>query len=127
MNETQIQQAIRIALGDEPDLVLWRNTTGQTEEWNPSDGSARTLRYGLAVGSADLVGILAVQQRCPGTWAKTIGRFFALEVKTPTGRVRPEQTTWLELVRRMGGFAAVVRSVDEAKAALARARHGESE
>jgi len=33
----------------------------------------------------------------------------------------------LELVRRMGGFAAVVRSVDEAKAALARARNGESE
>ena len=115
MNESQIQQAIRIALGDEPDLVLWRNTTGQTEEWNPSDGSARTMRYGLAVGSADLVGILRP------------GRFLALEVKTPTGRVRPEQTAWLELVRRMGGFAAVVRSVDEAKAALERARNGESE
>jgi len=123
MNETQIQQAIRIALGDEPDLVLWRNTTGQTEEWNPSDGSARTLRYGLAVGSADLVGILRARPCGCGP----VGMFFALEVKTPTGRVRPEQTQWLELVRRMGGFAAVVRSVDEAKAALARARNGESE
>lgn len=122
MNESQIQQAIRIALGDEPDLVLWRNTTGQTEEWNPSDGSARTMRYGLAVGSADLVGILRVQPH-----DRRVGMFFALEVKTATGRVRPEQTTWLELVRRMGGFAAVVRSVDEAKAALERARNGESE
>lgn len=127
MNETQIQQAIRIALGDEPDLVLWRNTTGQTEEWNPSDGSARTLRYGLAVGSADLVGILRVSVIPVFDRSMSFGRFFALEVKTPTGRVRPEQTQWLELVRRMGGFAAVVRSVDEAKAALARARNGESE
>ena len=115
MSETQIQQAIRIALGDEPDLVLWRNSTGQTEEWNPNDGSSRALRYGLAVGSADLVGILRP------------GRFFALEVKTAKGRVRPKQETWLALVRRMGGFAAVVRSVDEAKAALTRARNGESE
>ena len=99
MNESQIQQAIRIALGDEPDLVLWRNTTGQTEEWNPSDGSSRTMRYGLAVGSADLVGILSY--RCSGTCLHQVGRFIALEVKTPTGRVRPEQTTWLELVRRI--------------------------
>lgn len=129
MNESQIQQAIRVALGSEDDLVLWRNSTGQTEEWNPSDGSSRALRYGLAVGSADLVGILRTEipRSMHSDFPRYIGRFFALEVKTPTGRVRPEQTTWLDLVRRMCGFAAVVRSVDEAKAALARARNGESE
>ena len=66
-------------------------------------------RYGLAPGSADLVGLLN-------------GRFFALEVKTPTGRLRPEQKLWMELVRRAGGFAAVARSVDEARSAVAAAR-----
>lgn len=122
MNESQIQQAIRVALGEEPDLVLWRNTAGVTQEWDPSSGASRTIRYGLTVGAADLIGILHVV-----AGGRELGRFFALEVKTPTGRVRPEQTTWLALVRRMGGFAAVVRSVEEAKAALARARNGESE
>lgn len=71
------------------------------------------MRYGLARGSADLVGILAPH-----------GRLVALEVKTPTGRVAPEQEQWLELVRRMGGFACVVRSVADARDALARARMG---
>lgn len=110
--ETVIQEAVRLALGAEKDLVLWRNSTGQTEEWS-ARGGVRHMRYGLARGSADLVGILAPH-----------GRLVALEVKTPTGRVAPEQEQWLELVRRMGGFACVVRSVADARGALARARMG---
>ena len=113
--ETAIQEAVRLALGAEVDLVLWRNSTGQTEEWS-AKGGVRHMRYGLAKGSADLVGILAPH-----------GRLVALEVKTPTGRVAPEQEQWLALVRRMGGFACVVRSVADARAALARARTGAAE
>ena len=37
------------------------------------------------------------------------------------GRATPEQRLWLDLVRRHGGFAAIVRSVDDARAAIARA------
>lgn len=105
--EARLQYAIRKRLGREPGLVLWRNSTGvaQTED--------RTIRYGLAVGSADLIGILA-----------PAGRFVALEIKTPTGRVSEEQRLFLALVQRQGGFGAVVRSVDEAVAAIARARAG---
>ena len=55
------------------------------------------------------------------------GRFVALEVKTATGRATSEQRLWLDLVRRHGGFAAIVRSVDDARAAIARARTGASE
>lgn len=110
MKESSIQDAIRVALGTESDLVLWRNNVGQAEHWTGREVSR--VRYGLAPGSADLVGVLSP------------GRFFALEVKTPKGRAAEEQRLWLELVRRMGGFAAVVRSVDEARAALNRARTG---
>jgi len=113
--ETSIQDAIRAALGTEPDVVLWRNTTGQTQEWSAT-GGVRHIRYGLAKGGADLVGILAPS-----------GRWFALEVKTLTGRAADEQRKFLALVRRMGGFACVARSVEEARAALARARQGASE
>jgi hypothetical protein len=111
VNEQQIQNQIRAALGELPDLMLQRNSVGNVET---IDG--RRMGFGLGKGSADLVGCLAPS-----------GRFFALEVKTATGRVRPEQRVWLEVVRRFGGFATVVRSVDDALAAVARARAGEFE
>lgn len=113
--ETILQAEIRLALGRERDLVLWRNAVGQAEH---TGGDGRTFHqaFGLSKGSADLVGILA-----------PAGRFVALEVKTATGRVRPEQVVWLALVRSRGGFAAVVRSVDDARSALERARAGACE
>ena len=110
--ESVLQSQIRRALGIVPGLCLWRNTTGHTVEFD-ARGQARHIRYGLAPGSADLVGLLD-------------GRFIALEVKTATGRVSADQETWLECVRCNGGFAAIVRSVDEAVAAIARARGGAS-
>ena len=108
MTEGHIQDEIRLALSDERDLVLWRNNVGI------ADQRGARVRYGLAVGSADLIGCLN-------------GRFVALEVKTSTGRATPEQRLWLDLVRRHGGFAAIVRSTDDARAAIARARTGASE
>lgn len=114
--ESILQARIRIALGMDPTLVLWRNTVGMSTHFDPRTNRTTSQRFGLAVGSADLVGILAPS-----------GRFVALEVKTPTGRVRPEQSTWLALVRSRGGFAAVVRSVDDALAAIERARAGATE
>ena len=114
-SEHAIQQAIRESLGLETDLVIWRNNVGQASHWDP--GSGRTLRvvYGLAPGSADLVGILAPR-----------GRLLALEVKRPGEKARPDQEAWLALVRSCGGFACVVTSVAEARAALERARRGEA-
>lgn len=104
-SERDILAAIRLALGKDPRVVLWRNSTGQAQHWNGR--TATTLRYGLAVGSADLVGLVAPS-----------GRFLALEVKAPGGRATAEQEGWLALVRRMGGHACIVRSVDDALAAL---------
>jgi len=109
MRESEIQQQIRAALGRGHGLVLWRNSTGIAER----DG--RTHRFGLCRGSADLIGILSPS-----------GRFVALEVKRPNGKPTEEQTLFLELVRKQGGFAAVVDSVDSALAAVDRAKRGES-
>lgn len=108
MTETELQQQIRLELGRERDLVLWRNHVGVGEH------GGRVRRFGLSIGSSDLIGILAPS-----------GRFVALEVKSARGRVTPEQDLFLTLIQDRGGFAAVVRSVDEARAALERARAGE--
>jgi hypothetical protein len=44
--------------------------------------------------------------------------FTSIEVKTPTGRVRPEQQAWLEAVQGAGGIAVIARSVPDAELAL---------
>lgn len=105
--ERDVVAAVRLAIGRLPDVVLWRNSTGVTRV----DG--RVLRFGLCVGSADLIGILAPR-----------GRLVALEIKSAEGRASREQEQFLALVRCMGGFGAIVRSVDEALAAIERARKG---
>ena len=110
VREHAIMQSIRLALGQEPDLVLWRFAPSA-----PSDDGGRVIRT-APTGIPDLCGILAPS-----------GRWFCLEVKTATGRVRPEQTQWHSLARSRGAFVAVVRSPEEAREALARARNGASE
>jgi|WetSurMetagenome_2_1015567.scaffolds.fasta_scaffold62105_2 hypothetical protein len=104
--ETDIVKAIRVALSTVPGLLLWRNNTGMLRDRNGTP-----VRYGLAVGSSDLIGILN-------------GRFIALEVKRPGQNARSSQEYWMLQVRASGGFAAVVHSVDEARCAIVRARGG---
>lgn len=93
--------SIRAALCAIEGVRVWRNNVGVD--------TMRGIRYGLGVGSPDLVGI---------AW----GRFVGLEVKTPTGRVSKEQTMWLDMVRRFGGVAGVARSVEDAIAIVEEAR-----
>jgi hypothetical protein len=118
--ESKIQRDIREALGLETDLVLWRNNTGLAREYDSASGQERFIKYGLGVGSADLVGIL---RRCFAT--ECVGQLFALEVKQPGETARIEQRRWGEVVTWFGGFYAVVDSVKAAREALDRARRGE--
>lgn len=97
MTESQLQDAIRLALGSDPALCLWRNNIGHA-----------VMRHGARVtfgvggpGGADLIGLFK-------------GRFVAIEIKTPAGRQSPEQKQYEALVRRLGGEYAILRSVDEA-------------
>lgn len=112
-SEARIQDEIRAALGKIERLVLWRNNVGLAKHFDPKTHETQTVKYGLANGSADLVGLLD-------------GRFVALEVKKPGEEATDEQIRWLELVRKCGGFAAVVTSADEARAAIVRASKGEA-
>lgn len=100
-SERILQDRIRAAIAALPDARVWRNNVGLDQK--------RGVKYGLGRGSPDLVGIVA-------------GRFVGLEVKTATGRVRPEQTVWLDMIRRLGGVAGVARSVEDAMALVAEAR-----
>jgi hypothetical protein len=111
-SEAKVQDDIRIALGQRPDFIAWRNNVGVAKHWNEKTQREDIVKYGLCAGSSDLVGIARG------------GRFVALEVKSETGRVTKEQATFIALVRHMGGVGEVVRSVEEAMAAVDRAVKG---
>jgi hypothetical protein len=81
---------------------------------------------GLGTGSADLVGIVSVVVT-PEMVGRTIGVAACLEAKMPGKTLEPDQARWAKVVRSLGGFCCLVRSVDEAIAAVARCRAGASE
>lgn len=64
-----------------------------------------SIRYGLGVGSADVV----VCSR---------SRFVAVEFKAPDGRLSEDQERWGACIERAGGRYRVVRSVEQAVAAV---------
>lgn len=105
MTETEILFAVRSALVGSGLVRLRRNNVGFDRE--------RRVHYGAGLGSPDLLG-----------WLVGSGRTIGFEVKSPKGRLSKEQRLWIDDARATGPFVAVVRSADEAIAALERAIRG---
>lgn len=107
MSEQRIQQEIRLAVSH-GDTKLFRNNTGTLR-----DQHGRPVSFGLCKGSADLIGWRTVTVT-PEMIGSQVAVFTSIEVKTPTGRVQPEQQQWLDAVQAAGGIAGVARSVEDA-------------
>jgi len=104
--EASVLKRVLSALAAAPGVIAWRNNTGAVKK------GPRFIRFGLAVGSADVVPIVAPH-----------GRWLAIETKRPkNGETTEKQDEWLGLVRRMGGVAGVARSPEEALELLEQAR-----
>ena len=152
--ESEILSAIRKRLGREADFKGWRLSYGITKDdpdKRKSGEAEKKWKGGLSVrGGSDLIGILKVKRAgYPHDHEsiillRDVGRFTALEVKTPEHLARimsaikrgatarlsktvQHQIMFLGVVRSMGGFGAFVDSEESAVAALDRARRGESE
>jgi hypothetical protein len=108
--ETTLQQQIRLALGTHTDARLFRNQVGSL----PDPRSGRLVTFGLAKGSADLIGWRTITIT-PAMVGTQLAVFTSIEVKTPTGRIRPEQQAWLATVQGAGGIAGIARSVTDAQ------------
>jgi len=106
-SEQTIQQHIRLACSIGT-CRLFRNNTGTLRDIN-----GRPVQFGLCKGSADLIGWRTVTIT-PEMVGQQVAVFTSIEVKTPTGRVKPEQQQWLNAVQAAGGIAGVARSVGEA-------------
>lgn len=107
--ETNIQQRIRLALGTRPDVRLFRNQVGQL----PDPRTGRPVQFGLAKGSADIVG-WTTKTITEDDLGKSYAIFTSIEVKTSTGRLTGLQQNWLHTVQTAGGFAGVARSPEDA-------------
>jgi hypothetical protein len=110
-SEQTIQQEIRIACSN-GDTRLFRNNTGTLR-----DANGRPVQFGLCKGSADLIGWKRVTIT-PEMVGSTVAVFLSIEVKTATGRLRPEQQQWMDAVQAAGGIAGVARSVSDAETLL---------
>jgi hypothetical protein len=107
-SEQQIQQHIRIACSTGA-TRLWRNNTGTLR-----DQHGRPVQFGLCKGSADLIGYRSITIT-PDMVGQQVAVFASIEVKTLTGRIRPEQRAWMEKIQAAGGIAGVARSVEDAQ------------
>lgn len=107
-SEQSIQQHIRLACSRGP-VRLFRNNTGTLY-----DRQGRPVTFGLAKGSADLIG-WTTRTITPDMVGQRIAVFTSIEVKTLTGRVSPEQQAWLAAVQAAGGIAGIARSVEDAQ------------
>ena len=95
MNESEIQTRIMIALS-ELGCTVWRNNTGAYKD------GARYIRYGLAKGSSDLIGMTPC------------GRFLAVEVKQPGKKPTNDQINFINHVNSKNGVAFIGYSPGQA-------------
>lgn len=96
MSESSLMREIQLAL-TKAGCVLFRNNCGQYQY-----APGKYIRYGIAnPGGSDLIG-----------WYK--GRFTAIEIKTPIGKLTKEQARFLHAVQLAGGIAFMARSVEDA-------------
>ena len=114
-NETQnLTRPIEAALNALPGVWAARNNSGALPAM-VAGGRVGMVRYGLGIGSADIVGSVAVLGRAIA---------FALEVKVPGKKPKPEQAAWAEAMRRKAWVVETVHSVEEALAVVERVRCG---
>lgn len=97
-SESHILNACLIALSA-AGCLAWRNNTGVLP-----DRQGRPIRFGLCVGSSDIIGV------APD------GKFLAIECKTAIGQPTDAQVRFLAAVRAHGGRAGIARSGAEAVA-----------
>jgi hypothetical protein len=121
MRESVVQRLIMKALGGLPAVRLFRNNIGVGFVGKVASENAgsvtlvnyRRIRFGLFVGSSDLIGWKSVEIT-PDMVGTRVAVFLSVETKAPTGQTSTEQETWIERVRFFGGIAGRARSVADA-------------
>jgi len=110
-----LEYDVRVALGALPGVVVHRNQVAMAT----LETGARVLTGLGGKGAPDLMAEVRT--------ASGVTACLWLECKAGTGELNPDQRRWHAAAAHEGRHVAVVRSVDEALAAVARAKEGASE
>lgn len=115
MSETNLLRRIQLAIGSKPNYRVFRNQVGVG--FVGQRPNLTRVSMGLCPGSGDLIGwVSRVIQ--PDDVGKDVAVFLSIEVKTDKGKPRDNQLVWISAVQNSGGIAAIVRSEEEALAAI---------
>lgn len=119
--ETSLMKKQMIALSSLGDVTVFRNNVGtgwQGKVLKHDSGmiilqNPRIVHFGLCEGSSDIIGLkrVVITEDMVG---KEVAIFVAIESKTKTGKVSPEQENFINFVNKSGGIAGIARSEDEA-------------
>lgn len=101
MSHTDFQRRLQISLSRRG-FRVFGNPVGYD--------ATKRISYGLARGSADLIGWYPIADCYSEREGEPIGVFVAIEVKMPGDRLRKEQKSFIDAVERAGGFAYVARA-----------------
>lgn len=101
MTESALIGGILLALGSRTDCRVWRQNTGRLP-----DRYGRWITFGVP-GCPDILGVL-----------RPSGRLISIEVKTATGRLRPEQIAFRDMLVSHGALYILARSIDDAVRAV---------
>jgi len=106
MKESNLMRLCLLKLSEYGSRVF-RNNTGVIK-----DKDGRYHRFGLAVGSSDIIGLTAVviTNEMVG---KRIAVFTAIEVKSEKGIVSKEQKLFNQMVLDNGGIVGIARSPEQ--------------
>lgn len=91
MKESLVLRGVREWLGRQQLVMVGRNNVGQING----------MRFGLGVGSADLVGLVRP------------GRALAIETKSDKGKLSEDQERWARRWKALGGIFILARSVQD--------------
>lgn len=101
ISERQLSYEIQVAIGALPGVRLFRMQVGTARD--PTTG--QVVRFGVR-GMAD--------------WLVCVGAACGwLELKSSTGRLRPEQQQFRDAIESIGGVYRVARTVEDARALVA--------
>ena len=125
-SEAVIQNDIRLALGMRDDIFMFRINVGV---FRPLHGDQKRAIRSAPDGTPDLLGvqmvrgcIITAEHRFGAPidgslgdiiMPETIGRAFAIEVKTAKGQQREAQKNWQKAWEKRGGIYVLARSVED--------------
>ena len=107
-SETRVQNSAFLAVGQRPDVIVWRQHVGKYRHLHHPDTIVSVGQPGMA----DSMMVVAVEIT-PEMVGRKLGVAVAVEFKTEKGRQAEAQKAWQRAFESRGGIYALVRSAGE--------------